>query len=280
MLQSPNEPAPQKAPETPSRPVYKRWIAALILAPAAVAVGWWGGWALAAVVAAFAILMSHEWQRLVAKTTSTASVARIAWAPVAAVALTLTNGPAIALCALVIGTLAATAMAPRTDIAGTPIARLWTGAGVLYIGLPAIAIMTIRAHPEFGRELLLTLFFVAWASDSGAYLAGTFIRGPKLLPNLSPSKTWAGLFGAILCGGVFALISAKLNQISPLHLYLFLGILVAFTVQVGDLLESSLKRRFKAKDTGGLIPGHGGVMDRLDGLGFASIWVAMALSFV
>lgn len=280
MLHTPKEPAPPKAPDTPSRPVYKRWIAALILAPAAVAVGWWGGWALVAVVAASALVMSHEWQRLVAKTTNGLAVLRIAWAPVAAATLTLTNGPIAALSILILGALTATVTGPRTDSSGAPIARLWTGAGVIYIGLPAIAIMAIRGHPEFGRELLLTLFFVAWASDSGAYLAGTFIKGPKLLPSLSPSKTWSGLIGALLCGGLFAFISAKLNQLSPLHLYLFLGILVAFTVQVGDLLESSVKRRFKAKDTGGLIPGHGGVMDRLDGLGFASIWVALSLCFL
>ena len=158
MLHTPSNPSPKKAPKAPSRPVYKRWIAALILAPAAVAVGWWGGWALAAVVAAFAVVMSHEWQRLIAKTTNGAAVLRLAWAPVAAAALTLTSGPAIALGVLILGTLAATASAPRADISGSPIARLWTGAGVLYIGLPAIAIMTIRAHPEFGRELLLTLF--------------------------------------------------------------------------------------------------------------------------
>jgi len=259
----------------PAERVRRRWISALVLAPVAVAVCWIGGWPFAAVISLLAAAMAYEWDRLVGRGGGALGPAVIAWAPAACAPATMVLGPGAALILLAVGFASALLFAP-----GGRAGRLWFALGVVYIGLPALSVMDIRLAPDFGRELALTLFFVAWASDSGAYLVGTAVGGPKLIPSLSPSKTWAGLIGAAFCGGAFALFSAVLNRVSPLLLYLFLGILIALIVQMGDLLESSLKRRFEAKDTGGLIPGHGGVMDRLDGLGFAAVVVAPVLHII
>lgn len=258
--------------ETSTPTVYLRWASALILAPVALASGWIGGWPFNALVMLLAAIMAFEWSRLVTQETSWVNAAIIAIAPIMSVVICYVSGPVPALISLGIGAIVTFLY---TQYRGRK--SLWLCLGVAYIGLPAISIIVLRNHPEYGRALLLSFFFIAWATDSSAYLAGKLIGGPKLIPDLSPSKTWSGSIGAMLGGGAFALFSALINQVSPLLLYLFFGFLIALLVQLGDLLESSLKRRFDAKDTGGLIPGHGGVMDRLDGLVFASIFVAAAV---
>lgn len=140
--------------------------------------------------------------------------------------------------------------------------------GLFYIGCAVIALLWLRGRPASGRMEMFFLLFVVWATDSGAYLAGRLIGGPKLAPRLSPSKTWAGLGGgvgaAFLIGVLFAMgaggVSAGVLRAG------FLAAGLALVAQAGDLAESALKRRFGRKDSGTLIPGHGGLLDRLDGL--------------
>ncbi len=142
--------------------------------------------------------------------------------------------------------------------------------GLLYVGCAALTLFWLRERPGSGRVEVFFLLFAVWATDSGAYLAGRLIGGPKLAPRLSPSKTWAGLAGgvgaAFLIGVTFAALASPMPEGSGVLRAGLLGALLALIAQGGDLAESALKRRFGKKDSGRLIPGHGGLLDRLDGL--------------
>ncbi len=139
----------------------------------------------------------------------------------------------------------------------------WLGAGVFYAGLPAFALLYLRANFD-GATLALWAMAIVWATDIGAYFAGRAIGGPKLAPRLSPNKTWAGLIGGMAAALAAGFLLAWGTNLSW-RLASIAGLL-AIAAQAGDLFESWLKRRAGAKDSGRLLPGHGGVMDRLDGL--------------
>ena len=141
---------------------------------------------------------------------------------------------------------------------------LFLGAATLYLIIPSVSLVYL--HQSFGYLSVLWLFLVIWATDVGAYLFGTLIGGAKLLPSISPNKTWAGFLGAEASAiGVSALITLMVTgSVEPI-LAIFAAVL-ALVAQGGDLCESLFKRHFEVKDSGTLIPGHGGVMDRFDGL--------------
>ncbi len=147
---------------------------------------------------------------------------------------------------------------------GSPRDRLLLGAGLPYIVLPSAALLSIAAAP-MGPKTVLWLFAVVWATDIGGYLAGKSIGGPKLAPSISPNKTWAGFFGGTLLAAAAAAAFVPFAGGAALRLAGF-GILVSLASQAGDLLESAVKRHFAVKDSGSIIPGHGGIFDRLDGL--------------
>ncbi len=132
--------------------------------------------------------------------------------------------------------------------------------GVAYVALPGAALLLLRAR-HGGLGLVLLLMLAVWASDTGAYAAGRLLGGPKLAPSVSPSKTWSGAVGGLVAASLVGLCFAR-----PL-----LGAALAAAAQAGDLFESAAKRRFGVKDSGRLIPGHGGLLDRLDGLMAAAI---------
>ncbi len=136
-------------------------------------------------------------------------------------------------------------------------------AGVLYCGLPVFALLLLRKQPE-GLVFAFWAMALVWATDIGAYFAGRKIGGPKLVPSISPNKTWAGLIGGVFAAGLFGALMHwayglpwRMTLASPF---------LAVAAQAGDLYESALKRRAGVKDSGTILPGHGGVMDRLDGL--------------
>ncbi|MBK5265641.1 MAG: phosphatidate cytidylyltransferase, partial [Alphaproteobacteria bacterium] len=137
------------------------------------------------------------------------------------------------------------------------------GAGVFYVGLPILALLFLRDRPD---GLLLTFWALGlvWATDIGAYFAGRSLGGPKLAPGISPSKTWSGLGGGMLAALLFGFILHDWLGL-PIPLAAASGLL-AVIAQLGDLYESWLKRRAGVKDSGSLLPGHGGVLDRLDGV--------------
>ena len=158
---------------------------------------------------------------------------------------------------------------------GGAFSRPWAFAGLLYAALPAAALVFLRGDQTFGAAAVLYLFSVAWTADTAAYAAGRLIGGAKLAPRVSPQKTWSGFIAGIvapmLAGFVFALV---LQTGSALRLAL-LSAGLALACQFGDLLESWVKRRFGAKDSGQLIPGHGGLLDRIDGLMMAAVVAAL-----
>ncbi|MFN7177641.1 MAG: phosphatidate cytidylyltransferase, partial [Thermaurantiacus sp.] len=156
-----------------------------------------------------------------------------------------------------------------------PRGRLSLVAGLLYAGLAGIALIWMRGL-ELGFQLILWTMALVWATDILAYFAGRAIGGPKLAPRISPKKTWAGLGGGVLAAAAAsALIGLAFGWSAPIALLLLAGALLAIVAQGGDLFESWLKRRQGVKDSGRILPGHGGVMDRVDGLVPVALVVAL-----
>lgn len=241
---------------------------ALILIFIALLLTWAGVHAFAVLITLFIVGMSWEWGRLVrGGGLDVAFLLQLA-ATVAACWLTASGAVAAAVIVVIVGTMAV--FAYRMAKHESPQAW-WSAAGVLYGGLPVIALVWIRTDVEYGWLAVLYLFAIVWTTDSGAYVFGRMIGGPKLAPRISPNKTWAGLGGgtasAIVVGLIFAL---ALNSQAAGKLML-LGAGLALVAQLGDLAESALKRSFGIKDSSGLIPGHGGVLDRIDGLVIAAV---------
>ncbi len=150
----------------------------------------------------------------------------------------------------------------------------WVLLGVLYVAATVASLFWLRHEPEWGRATLLWLMASVVAVDSGAFFAGRTIGGPKLVPLISPNKTWAGLGGGMIAAAAVGLIAALILQANILTLVIW-SALVAPVAQFGDIVESAVKRYFGVKDSGSIIPGHGGILDRIDGLMMAAIVLAV-----
>jgi len=160
-------------------------------------------------------------------------------------------------------------------------------AGLVYLGMACTAFIWLRDRPESGLSLVFWLLAIVWATDVGAYFFGRSLRGPRLAPRLSPNKTWAGLLGGMLCAGLVGALGARALAAWTAGLPFggdiataAAGALLAGIAQAGDLLESAFKRHFKVKDTGSLIPGHGGILDRADGLLASGLALALAVRVI
>jgi len=254
-----------------------RVLSGLVLAPLAVGVAYLGGWAFVAFWGFAALAVLWEWCSLVAGAERRAVLLSGGAAVLIAILLAGTIAQAsegdhamrlfAALTILGMGTLAAAALAARGN-------RLWAAAGVPYAGLLGIAPIVLRTDATHGFLAIVFLFAIVWATDIVAYFVGRAVGGPKLAPRISPKKTWSGAIG-----GTAAAIAAALAVaiVAGLADTLALGLLAAVAsaaAQGGDLFESPIKRRFGAKDSSHLIPGHGGLMDRLDGFMVAAILAA------
>lgn len=257
----------------------KRVLSAAVLGPAAVACIWLGSDAFTAMIALAVAVLAWEWVHLCGRRTRAFPGLAVPLVVLASGALAVADHPRWGLALLVAGFAATWAGARAVSDALTqPAGRL--AAGVLYIGLAGIALIELRHDTEAGRANVLFLFLVVWASDIGAYMAGRAFGGPKLAPAISPNKTWSGALGGLVAALVVGLATALAftpgSGIAPICA---VAALIAIAAQAGDLLESAIKRHFRVKDTSTLIPGHGGLLDRLDGV-LAAAPIAAILSFV
>ncbi|WP_420565257.1 phosphatidate cytidylyltransferase [Thalassobaculum sp.] len=252
----------------------KRVLSSLVLVPAAGLLIWAGGSAFDIGILFIAGVMAWEWGALISAPSDrhrTRMVLAIALLVSFVVALVF-HVPAGVACAAIAVPISIM-LARQLRVVGP----IWVGVAVIGTVFPALALVWMRSHIDFGLETVIYVIASVAATDIGAYAAGRTIGGPKLLPKVSPSKTWAGLAGgmagSMLVAGFFTLMheDARGAALVPL------AIGIALIAQAGDLLESAVKRHFKVKDSGSLIPGHGGILDRVDGMMTVLPVVALAM---
>ncbi|WP_447724848.1 phosphatidate cytidylyltransferase [Sphingomonas koreensis] len=240
--------SPRKNADLPVRAL----VGVLLIAVAAVAL-WLGGFAFWLLVTVAGIIMIHEWGGLHGATPGQKKLAQYALTVPLAIMAPVAAGPGFLAFGLLLGAMFFIAAVTRNGMLGV---------GALYVGLPVLALLVLR---EWSNGPLLAFWAMAlvWASDIGAYFAGRTFGGPKLAPSISPNKTWAGFIGGAIAAGLFGLALIPFRLPSELA---YATPVLAMLSQGGDLYESWLKRRVGVKDSGTLLPGHGGLLDRLDGL--------------
>jgi phosphatidate cytidylyltransferase len=246
-----------------------RLLSSLVLATVAIAVLWAGGVLFAMFWLAAGLAVLWEWQALIGERRHRPRFLAGAVGIAVAAAFASYIALAIASVALVAAAVLTASIAQRND-------RFFAGAGVLYAGALVICAIALRLSDASGIIAIAWLFALVWGTDIMAYFGGRLIGGPKLWPRISAGKTWSGtlvgIFCGALCGLAVVLVGADRTSLLPV---LLISLLLAAISQGGDLAESALKRRFDVKDSGALIPGHGGVMDRLDGFTAACICAAL-----
>ncbi|MFZ5704004.1 MAG: phosphatidate cytidylyltransferase [Pseudomonadota bacterium] len=259
-----------------TRELRLRIVSGIVMMAVALTALWFGGAAFWALASLLAVLMMVEWATM-------AQVSR--WQlllSVLAVAALMLSSLSFA-DPIKLATIADRLIAQTVDLTGLAAIlvavvsfRARLGAGILYAVFPAVALIYLREQPGQGFALALWTLVIVWATDIGAYFAGRAIGGPKIAPSISPSKTWAGLaggmVGALVCGAAIASASGLATP------FLIAGAPLAVAAQVGDFFESWLKRRSGVKDSGTLLPGHGGVLDRLDGVVPVALLVAAGVA--
>ncbi len=242
-----------------SRHLQQRIASSVVMMAVSVGLLWAGPSWFTLLVIAVTLVLCWEWGHLVRGTGADVGFLVHAGSVASAIALAASGLPLPALILLLVGValLASGACGSHPFL---------SAAGVMYAGAAAVALVTLRGDPALGLLAVLFLFLVVWTNDIMAFVCGRAIGGPKLWPAISPNKTWAGFIGGVvssaLAGAVFAMTVAGA---SPLRLAVIAAALGAVALG-GDLAESALKRRFGVKDASDIIPGHGGVMDRMDGI--------------
>ena len=260
-------PAPRRRFGSDLKP---RIAAAVVMGGLALATAWVGGFIFAVFWWLAAVVVLWEWQRLVGGARLAERVALGGLFIALAALFALHNSILGVVAGFVIGAGAVGWLTGRGT--GT-----WAGVGVLYAGALVASVTLLRISPSYGLAAILWVFAVVWGADIAAYFAGRMIGGPKLWPSVSPGKTWSGAIVGAFAGATLGLmLSAWTNRSMPLF---WLGLATAIASELGDLFESALKRRFGVKDASGLIPGHGGLMDRLDAFVAASVFAAVVAGF-
>lgn len=239
-----------------------RILSALVLVPIALGAIYLGGTAYLCFILATVLVAQAEWMRLVAPGV-------VIWIHIVAFTALILE----ALATLFFGFLTGIGVIIGGSLLVLGVVRLTRAAGarrialgVLYIGATMVATLWLRDLPEIGLGLTCFLFGSVWATDIGAYAAGKTIGGPKLAPRLSPNKTWAGLIGGMVSAAIAGFLIALAFDAGLRFVAAAVAAVLAVIAQSGDLFESAVKRRAGVKDSGTLIPGHGGVLDRIDGL--------------
>lgn len=278
MLAVADNASPQSTPEPDrdrpvgmrqSRELSRRVVSAVILATIAIAALWIGGWIFTIFVIVLAATGLWEW-------TGICGAADPSWLRTGLVAalvpgLALAHIGAMTWALALLGGAAALALAP----ACVRPAYGWAALGIAYVAIPSLALIDFRQEEPEGVLVIVFVALIVWATDIAAYFGGRAIGGPKLWPRVSPKKTWAGAASGLVGGIVVALIFVVGAGIVSWAAILLLAMLLSLGAQAGDLAESAFKRRFDVKDSGTIIPGHGGVLDRVDGL-----YVALAFAWL
>jgi phosphatidate cytidylyltransferase len=262
--------APAAAVERGSRNLLTRVAAALVLAPTAIAIAWAGGWFWSVLVTIAAIGLYVEWLMVIGAAQATRIVAAGTIA-LAVGGLCLALGRLeLSLCVLAIGLVGVALLSTAS--------RGWAATGFCYAAAAEIASVLVRLDAAAGFAALIMVLLIVWVTDIGGYFAGRGIGGPKLWPRVSPKKTWAGAIGGFIASLAIAAVFAGFGfgKMGPL---LLLGAVLSIASQLGDLFESAVKRRFGVKDSSQIIPGHGGLLDRLDGF-VAAIVLAALIGFL
>jgi len=241
-----------------SRDLLPRIASSIVLIAIAVLAAWAGGLVAAVVVGAIAAVVHAEWTGV---TEGSSAPAILFTAGVAVVILVFGAGYATIAFGIAAALLVGAVLAGPWP---------WRPLGVLYALALGLSLLALRASPDFGIAAIAIVVAVVSATDIGAFAAGRVIGGPKLWPAVSPKKTWAGAIGGLVAGLAVGVIAALLLDLALDSGLVVVFIILSITSQCGDLFESHIKRRFGAKDSGSLVPGHGGMMDRVDGLVFAS----------
>ncbi|HEY2836642.1 MAG TPA: phosphatidate cytidylyltransferase [Rhizomicrobium sp.] len=229
----------------------------------------------AGLVVLFTALAAYEWHRMVAEghayRVQTALTSLTAASAV--IVLLLSREAWAALLVIAIGAIAAIILARHNS--ENPV---WQAIGVIYLGVPALALVSLRTFPDRGWQVIVGLFMIVWATDTGALIFGNLIGGPRMAPKLSPSKTWAGTIGgSITAALIFGFYILVLN--SQFWKAALFALVFSAAAHAGDLFESFVKRRFGIKNSGSLIPGHGGVLDRMDSTLAAGVALAILMFF-
>nr|WP_321440929.1 phosphatidate cytidylyltransferase [uncultured Hyphomonas sp.] len=243
-----------------------RLISSAILIPLGLAAVWSGGWGLAVACAAAAGVMAWEWAHI---SGFVKPMLMVAFAALTCLALPLGNF-GIALGVILAGVVFAAIVAKGAwNHRGSAVF------GLIYVTLMPVSLWLLREGPWDGRSAALYFMSFVWASDAAAYFTGRGLGGPRLLPKESPNKTWSGASGAVVACIVCGVAAADIQMV-PFVGWIIAGIAISVVAQLGDLFESGLKRRFRVKDSGSILPGHGGVMDRVDGLGAVAFFAVLA----
>jgi phosphatidate cytidylyltransferase len=246
-----------------------RAAAAVAMGSLALATAWIGGFIFALFWWLASMVVLWEWQRLVGGARLTERVAAGGVMVALAALFALHNSIPGAIAALALGAAAVGWLTGRRQGA-------WAAAGAVYAGVLVASVVLLRLSPSFGLVAISWLFAVVWGADIAAYFGGRLIGGPRLWPSVSPGKTWAGAIIGALAGAILGLaLAAWTNRPGALF---GLGLVTAIVSELGDLFESGVKRRFGVKDSSSLIPGHGGLMDRLDAFVAASVFAAVVAS--
>jgi len=272
---------PNATKRGPSKELTTRVASAIVLIPVALVAAYLGGWAFAFFWLAAGIAMMVEWTNMtrVQPQRPVQAVFGIGLAALTALLL-FEGGFGLSALAGLVFLLAGTLLARGT--AG----KLWAASGFLYAVVIVLVPPIVREHPNLGLVGLLWMFAVVWATDIAAYFTGRTFGGPKLWPAVSPKKTWSGFAGGLVAGSLAGLLvawsSQRLGLMPPFSLRntLILSAIASVASQLGDLGESALKRHCDIKDSSHLIPGHGGVMDRLDGFWAVSLLLGLVLLII
>lgn len=270
----PAEPSQATAPVMigSSREIRLRTASGLVMAAIAGVALYVGGLPFALLGAVVGVLTSFEWSRIVRDGAIDSAVVVQVLSVVVAAGLAWLGLAALAIAVIIAGSI-------LTGLLCFERRPLLSAEGVLYAGLPVVALIWLREDQPNGFAAVLLILIAVVATDVAAFVFGRLIGGPRLAPAISPNKTWSGFLGGISAAGLAAAGFAHTIGADPVMVGVA-GVFLGIVAQIGDLTESALKRSFGVKDSGHIIPGHGGIMDRIDGLVFASVaagFVALAL---